>query len=583
MRHTIYIMLTAVLGVMMDSCGYSSRTSRVLDSAESVMAVSPDSAYRILSSLPDPFPGDDGQYARYALLRTESEYKSGMCPSSDTLISVAVDYYSRRDPDSHDCMRSYYYQGRVGIYAEDYGDAIVSLLNSERAARRHSDHLILGLIYRGIADSYDALKDHQSAADYYRLSYEEFCKAPENIYADYALCDLARSNCNAFHYDEALELAKELYSVSVSKGDSTLFAASLSLIGKSSKKLNDKDTYHKCFLRLSSMDGRYLVPLDRLEIGLAYLETGNFEMAARFNDSVRKYIPDECYLSSRIHAGRHQFKEAYEMLQNELHGQNIAFSRYIRRNYSKIIDGYYSTRLEKTYNSLKEERTRKLFWIILTVLVIILCSVFLYHKNKIYRHKITGTLALASGLRTILQEKDEAITAQKRDIDQLNAHVDIKDREIEYKDRIITNQRSAISDARNMLDSVLGPQLDAIQRLCSSFYRHDTSRGHQSKVYNEVHDTLCSIKNNNLINENLERIINTAMDNLMNKFRTDFPHFRDEEYRLFIFLVLGFSTRAIAFLLDIDDTKVYSRKSYLKRKIKSSGSANTGDYLKYMS
>ncbi|MDE7126061.1 MAG: hypothetical protein K2O12_06240, partial [Muribaculaceae bacterium] len=355
MRHTIYIMLTAVLGVMMDSCGYSSRTSRVLDSAESVMAVSPDSAYRILSSLPDPFPGDGGQYARYALLRTESEYKSGMCPSSDTLISVAVDYYSRRDPGSADCMRSYYYQGRVRIYAENYGDAIVSLLNSERAARRHSDHLMLGLIYRGIADSYNSLVDDGSAHEYYRLSYEEFCKAPENIYTDYALCDLARSSNNAFRYEEGLDAAKKLYGIAIKKQDIDLICGSLGCLGRSYAGLERYDSARTAFMELSEYPYPYVSVKDWIEIGLCHIRDNELDKAISVNDSIKKYRPSEHSLLYFIYKSQKKYSDANPLLIEEMELQNDEIKRFVLRNFSHVVRNYYNLQLDKTTAVLEKQ------------------------------------------------------------------------------------------------------------------------------------------------------------------------------------------------------------------------------------
>lgn len=92
--HIIVLVATAVSALL--SCGNPAKPSATpllpeLQQAESVMYESPDSALRLLQSMPVPQPSDRLQYATWALFTTQARYKLYM-QQSDSLINIAYDF-----------------------------------------------------------------------------------------------------------------------------------------------------------------------------------------------------------------------------------------------------------------------------------------------------------------------------------------------------------------------------------------------------------------------------------------------------------------------------------------------------------
>lgn len=58
----------------------------------------------------------------------------------------------------------------------------------------------------------------------------------------------------------------------------------------------------------------------------------------------------------------------------------------------------------------------------------------------------------------------------------------------------------------------------------------------------------------------------------MADFRTEYPILKDEDYLLFLYIVVDFSARAISILIGESLPVVYNRKSSLKRKIQQGDS-----------
>ena len=80
----------------------------------------------------------------------------------------------------------------------------------------------------------------------------------------------------------------------------------------------------------------------------------------------------------------------------------------------------------------------------------------------------------------------------------------------------------------------------------------------------------------------LENFINTYKDNLMIRFREEFPDMKESDYILYLYVVTGFSSRAISIFISEKLEVVYNRKSRLKQKINRSTSPNTAVFAQYL-
>ena len=81
----------------------------------------------------------------------------------------------------------------------------------------------------------------------------------------------------------------------------------------------------------------------------------------------------------------------------------------------------------------------------------------------------------------------------------------------------------------------------------------------------------------------MEEFINRYRDDLMVKFNKSFPDFSKSEVTLYMYVVLGFSARAISIFLNENIDVIYNRKSRLKQKIQKSKAFNKDLFLEPMS
>ena len=111
-RNRIFAFALALTGFLA-SCGkFNDRMGGILSRAESVMDSCPDSAVLTLGEITNPRWLSRPNRALYCLLSIQAADKAGLPLPSDSLIDVAVNYYSRHLKDSHAVM-AYYYQSKA--------------------------------------------------------------------------------------------------------------------------------------------------------------------------------------------------------------------------------------------------------------------------------------------------------------------------------------------------------------------------------------------------------------------------------------------------------------------------------------
>ena len=142
MKHILHIVfLSALIGLV--ACEDKRAVTDVLNRAETLMDEHPDSSLVLLRTLTfDDFRKESNR-ARYALLHSQALDKNYIDVTSDSLISVAVEFYKDKD-DVRGKFLSYYYEGRVHINAENLMKAMLSFSKAEQWGGALEDSLGLG-------------------------------------------------------------------------------------------------------------------------------------------------------------------------------------------------------------------------------------------------------------------------------------------------------------------------------------------------------------------------------------------------------------------------------------------------------
>ena len=115
-------------------------------------------------------------------------------------------------------------------------------------------------------------------------------------------------------------------------------------------------------------------------------------------------------------------------------------------------------------------------------------------------------------------------------------------------------------------------KFNSIDELCNTYYVYQGSNNERTKIYNNVIDIISNLSKDKKTIQELETYVNTYKNNLMADFRKELPSLKPDDYLLYLYVVVNFSSRAISILIGESLPVVYNRKSSLKRKIQQSNS-----------
>ncbi|MCM1021990.1 MAG: hypothetical protein NC343_06870 [Muribaculum sp.] len=79
--------------------------------------------------------------------------------------------------------------------------------------------------------------------------------------------------------------------------------------------------------------------------------------------------------------------------------------------------------------------------------------------------------------------------------------------------------------------------------------------------------------------EQLKRYVNEHRDNIIKRFKAEFPGLQPYYYTLFLYASLGLSARSMSVLFNISVETIYNRKSRLKSKISNDSGRGRNEYL----
>lgn len=133
------IIFLAVIALCFASCGRSfSLAERFLDEAEAKLETQPDSAFVELDSLDRSLLGTKELRARHALLYTIALEKVGMEITSDSIINIAVDYYSSSG-DEEMKEKALYYKNIIDQNAASVHKDTLALQRQKIIEERYTD------------------------------------------------------------------------------------------------------------------------------------------------------------------------------------------------------------------------------------------------------------------------------------------------------------------------------------------------------------------------------------------------------------------------------------------------------------
>ena len=163
----------------------------------------PDSALMLLEQIENKENLSRKDKAHYYLLLTEAEDKTYVTHTTDSLISIAADYYEKTD-DLGRKAKAWYYKGRIN---QDLGHPLKAqeyYLKALRDEEKIEDPALLGRIHNHIGMLYAYQKVYEKALPFQKKAVENFHLLSDSTGQVFALRDLGRTFLMLGHQDSAI-------------------------------------------------------------------------------------------------------------------------------------------------------------------------------------------------------------------------------------------------------------------------------------------------------------------------------------------------------------------------------------------
>lgn len=351
-----------------------------MDEVETFLQASPDSARRVLESLPLQSHWLPWQHARYCLLLSSALDRCGIDVQDDSLAQYAARYYNRLGGPVRR-FYSFYYLGRVHENRGDRQSAMDAFLHAERIRSsrvplrfRSALEMHIGAIYAQIFEFDKAIEANEKAADYAQMggvwpAYGESLLRNAQIHLKYGR--IAEADCCRQRI-ESMEIEPET-------------SLRLSLMGLESKR------------RLLTGDSLHSIQHYNDSIILAYDSCQSLLPWVDFSDTyVRTGAPNKAFYAIQQYracceseADATYYAVLSEVLDSlgDLRGSLTAYKRYIEISDSlDLVCFHQDTKFLKERNALQLQASqRKVYiWIVLILFALAVSglSAFLLRRRR---------------------------------------------------------------------------------------------------------------------------------------------------------------------------------------------------------
>ena len=526
--------------------GCNNNLNNDLYTAKSLMKEHPDSALILLEHLEITEKVSPKDKATYGLLLTQARYKNFIDEENDSLIRFSADYFLK-EQELESAGMSLFLLGMIQRNSGKLGESAVSLIQAIELSKKYKLYEIEGLGAKGLYMLYVQLYDGAKQIHYATESYSAFIKGGYEEWANYAKLDVAIAYNNSGRYSKAILEAQQVMQLAEKNKDSVLLAEATRLIGLSQFALGNNRESINYYYKANILDKTVLTDNDKSNIIIAISEIKTDTLSSELTNMIDEInLQNNHYTPFEIYANMGEYEKAYKNLEQYKIAQDNVLSSLLRNNVSSAIQNYEYRKQNLYREKIKYER---LLWCLMILLVLI------------------SGISIISVLRRNLQNK-------KRQQETI-----IKDAECIKMD--LLHQIESNKFMTESLKELFKQRYSIVNTLCAAYYESEGVKMEKKRIVLEVEQIIRTFANDTNRLEELTEYADKYTNGIYTAFKYDFPKCKNEDYRLFLYLIMGFSARSISLFLCEKIEVIYNRKSRLKAKIKNSDVIRKTEYLSY--
>lgn len=531
-----------------------------LSEVEKCIETHPDSALILLKKIrPETLHGK--AKADYALLMTQAMDKNYIKPSSDSLISLAIEYYVSEEYNSLAKGKTYFYYGRVMQELGRQEEALKAYLKAKAVLENSQEYKMLGLISEEIGmlnreqDIYkEALINFKSALHFYAQAEDSFCVT--SAYRNIARVYLFENEWDSayVYYDKALQIA--------ASKEYNLEASILQELGVLHRSKGDLPKAESFFMmsvqKEKDQDKQFL---QYLSLGVLHFKMGKY-------DSARKYLylsSESSSLSTRMDAyyylyqlekDQNNFYAAICYIEKSDSIKNITYNIETRQLIADMQKKYENEKLEKRNLQMSVDFGRVLLVGSVVFFVVAFFMCYYFYKYKSDRKRIQEIEQTIEDNKELIDQYQHEIVAIKKDKDDTVEDNHNKIGELNGKIMLLTAQNKNLSKH--------------LKELGGEALKSDPISANHMAAFRFLLAFKCGVIKEKLSNEDWDKLFNLFdffYSNFVNRLQTEYPILTKHDLEICCLLKSGFTHEELSRIFITTSDSVTKAKGRLKRRL----------------
>ena len=562
-----------------------------LAKAEAMMYRYPDSALHILQGIQPDIPSENEQYATWALLMTQAQYKNQI-EQSDSLINIAYSYFTKHDNAQRKAL-ALYYKGILRHESHHAEDALSFYLEAATEIEKTNDYQLGFLINSEIGLMYLYRKLNDYAMEYFEKAHHNAELSDNQTYIAFSFIYIARAFSQKKQYNKAIEYYEKAIKIGQVNNYPTILASAMNetsflflKTGENKKALQ----YAKDCIKIKKTDQRIF-------------SLGDTYRYLKMYDSAYFYLNQAC-LSPNIHTARSAYQALFYISQEEKdYKKAVEYSNklwFYQDSIGKTDRNKALIEMQEKYdqqkiineNNLSQIKKDRIIRNVLIALIIL--SFIIAITNYLYQRKIVSQKQEISEKEEKIRyftmkihENETLINRNKMRIEeltiQMEGSLEIKEQwkeqnkirqEIQQQNETLklenNNLQNHISNYAQSLKEK-SKELEAMEHLSKEnqyLHKREAFLCNQLIKQTELFNKLKTTKYiDNKLWQEIKEKIDLLFDNYTKRLCHQIPSLTDGDIQICCLIKLRFSNGDIANMLAISPTSVSKRKLRLKERI----------------
>ena len=562
-----------------------------LAKAEAMMYRYPDSALHILQGIQPDIPSENEQYATWALLMTQAQYKNQI-EQSDSLINIAYSYFTKHDNAQRKAL-ALYYKGILRHESHHAEDALSFYLEAATEIEKTNDYQLGFLINSEIGLMYLYRKLNDYAMEYFEKAHHNAELSDNQTYIAFSFIYIARAFSQKKQYNKAIEYYEKAIKIGQVNNYPTILASAMNetsflflKTGENKKALQ----YAKDCIKIKKTDQRIF-------------SLGDTYRYLKMYDSAYFYLNQAC-LSPNIHTARSAYQALFYISQEEKdYKKAVEYSNklwFYQDSIGKTDRNKALIEMQEKYdqqkiineNNLSQIKKDRIIRNVLIALIIL--SFIIAITNYLYQRKIVSQKQEISEKEEKIRyftmkihENETLINRNKMRIEELTIQMEgsqeIKEQwkeqnkirqEIQQQNEMLKLENNKLQNhISNYAQSLKekSKELEAMEHLSEeNQYLHKREAFLCNQLINQT-ELFNKLKTTKYIDDQLwqeiKEKIDLLFDNYTKRLYHQIPSLTDGDIQICCLIKLRFSNGDIAKMLAISPTSVSKRKLRLKERI----------------